>query len=131
MDEEIFGPIIPIINYNIKEEVVDFVRKFSKPLAYYVFSEDQQTIDYYLRHSTSGVVCINDAMMQAFESKLPFGGINSSGMGSYHGIYGFRELSHRRGVFYQSSKTPLDEFGVPPYADKTDLVWQQLSKENK
>jgi aldehyde dehydrogenase (NAD+) len=128
MAEEIFGPITPLMTYNTKEEAVAFVRRGSKPLAYYVFSEDQSHIDFFLQNSTSGGVCINDTMLQAFELNLPFGGINNSGIGSYHGVFGFKEFSHRRGVFYQSKRTPIDQFGIPPYQGKLEPVWQQLIK---
>lgn len=126
MNEEIFGPLLPIFTYNTKEEAVDFVRKYDKPLAYYIFSEDQENIDYLLDNSTSGGVCINDTLLQGFEPNIPFGGVNNSGMGSYHGIFGFRELSHARGVFYQSEQVPIDDFGQPPYAGKIETVLAQI-----
>jgi aldehyde dehydrogenase (NAD+) len=126
MNEEIFGPILPVFTYDTKEEVVDFVRQYDKPLAYYIFSEDQSNIDYFLEHSTSGGVCINDTLLQGFEPNIPFGGVNNSGMGSYHGIFGFRELSHSRGVFYQSPQVPIDDFGQPPYAGKVETVLSQI-----
>ena len=130
MAEEIFGPITPIINYNTKEEAIAYIRKFPKPLCFYVYSESPENIDYFLSNSTSGGVCINDLMQQTFELRLPFGGVNNSGMGSYHGVYGFRELSNRRSVYYQSPQTPVDEFARPPYTDKANKLWEQLAKNS-
>jgi aldehyde dehydrogenase (NAD+) len=130
MAEEIFGPITPIINYNTKEEAVAYIRKFAKPLNFYAYSESPENIDYFLSNTTSGGVCINDLMQQTFDLRLPFGGVNNSGIGSYHGVYGFRELSNRRSVYYQSPQTPVDEFAQPPYAGKESLLWKQLTKNS-
>jgi aldehyde dehydrogenase (NAD+) len=127
MKEEIFGPILPVFTYKSKEEVVDFVRQFDKPLSYYIFSADQHMIDYLIDNSSSGGVAVNDIMLQAFDENLPFGGVNGSGMGNYHGIYGFRELSHAKGVFIQSSETPVDEFGQQPYSGKVKALLEKLS----
>ena len=73
-----------------------------KPLALYVFSQDEAFIEDVLRNTTSGGVTVNNCLMHVAEHHLPFGGVNNSGMGSYHGIYGFRELSHQRAVLYSA-----------------------------
>ena len=88
MAEEIFGSITPIINYNTKEEAVAYIRKLDKPLNFYAYNESPENIDYFLSNTTSGGVCINDLMQQTFDLRLPFGGVNNSGIGSYHGVYG-------------------------------------------
>ncbi len=127
MKEEIFGPILPVFTYDTKEELVDFVRQFDKPLAYYIFSEDQELIEYLISHSTSGGVCVNDVLLQGFDENLPFGGVNNSGLGNYHGIYGFQELSHAKGVFIQNETIAVDEFGSQPYKGKVKTVIDNLS----
>jgi len=127
MKEEIFGPLLPVFTYSTKEELVDFVRQFDKPLAYYIFSEDQEMIDYLIGHSTSGGVCVNDVLLQGFDENLPFGGVNNSGIGNYHGVYGFRELSHAKGVFIQNDQIAVDDFGQQPYKGKVKTVIGNLA----
>lgn len=126
MKEEIFGPLLPVFTYDTKEELVDFVRQFDKPLAYYIFSEDQEMIDYLIGHSTSGGICINDVLLQGFDENLPFGGVNNSGIGNYHGKYGFQELSHAKGVFIQNDQIAVDEFSQQPYKGKVKIVIDSL-----
>lgn len=118
MQEEIFGPLLPVFTYRTKEEAVAFIRRLDKPLAFYIFSEDQSVIDYYISHSTSGGVCVNDVLLQGFDEHIPFGGVNNSGIGHYHGVYGFQELSHAKGVFIQSPELPVNFFSMQPYAGK-------------
>jgi len=103
MQEEIFGPILPVLTYRSLDEVTKHVDATGKPLALYVFSPDQSFVDQVLLHSSSGGVTVNGVMMQYAESRLPFGGVNGSGIGRYKGIYGFRELSNARSVFVQKA----------------------------
>jgi aldehyde dehydrogenase (NAD+) len=102
LHEEIFGPILPIMAYTEPQEVCEAVQRGGKPLAMYVFSEDRGFIDTILSNTSSGGVTINGWATHWFEPQLPFGGVNESGMGRYHGVHGFRELSHERSVFVQS-----------------------------
>ncbi|AVB09638.1 aldehyde dehydrogenase [Bacillus velezensis] len=104
MQEEIFAPILPIMNYEDISEAVDYITDRDKPLALYVFSRNQELIDYVLQHTTSGNASINDVVVHFTDVNLPFGGVNTSGIGSYHGVYGFKEFSHEKGVFIQASK---------------------------
>ncbi|MEW4058873.1 aldehyde dehydrogenase family protein [Bacillus siamensis] len=104
MQEEIFAPILPIMNYEDISEAVDYITERDKPLALYVFSHNQELIDYVLQHTTSGNASINDVVVHFTDVNLPFGGVNTSGIGSYHGVYGFKEFSHEKGVFIQASK---------------------------
>lgn len=99
MQEEIFGPLLPIIPYDSVGEIAAQVDATGKPLAIYVFSKDESFVDDLLRRTSSGGVTVNGVMMHYLESRLPFGGVNSSGIGVYKGIHGFRELSHARSVF--------------------------------
>lgn len=104
MQEEIFAPILPMMNYEDIDEVIDYVNDRDKPLALYVFSQNQDLIDNVLQHTTSGNAAINNVVVHFSDVNLPFGGVNTSGIGSYHGVYGFKEFSHEKGVFIQASK---------------------------
>ncbi|MHA6488429.1 aldehyde dehydrogenase family protein [Bacillus cabrialesii] len=104
MQEEIFAPILPMMNYEDIDEVIDYVNDRDKPLALYVFSHNQGLIDNVLQHTTSGNAAINDVVVHFSDVNLPFGGVNTSGIGSYHGVYGFKEFSHEKGVFIQAAK---------------------------
>ncbi|MGG3031311.1 aldehyde dehydrogenase family protein [Bacillus stercoris] len=104
MQEEIFAPILPMMNYEDIDEVIDYVNDRDKPLALYVFSHNQDLIDNVLQHTTSGNAAINDVVVHFSDVNLPFGGVNTSGIGSYHGVYGFKEFSHEKGVLIQAAK---------------------------
>ncbi|MDE1191355.1 MAG: aldehyde dehydrogenase family protein [Arachidicoccus sp.] len=117
MQEEIFGPLLPVIPYEKLDEAIDHVNKNSKPLALYVFSQNENTVETVISNTSSGGVTVNEGMLHVFDPSLPFGGINGSGMGVYHGIYGFRELSHLKPI-YKASNGPLDESLHPPFAAK-------------
>lgn len=95
MQEEIFGPIFPVLTFTQIEEVVEFVSKREKPLALYYFGKND---DYILSHTISGGTCINDVIMHIVNGNMPFGGVGNSGMGSYHGKESFMTFSHRRSV---------------------------------
>ena len=99
MRDEIFGPLLPILRYRDLAEVTGFIDAGGKPLAVYVFSSDPAFVDEVLLHTSSGGVTVNGVMSHASESRLPFGGVNQSGIGRYKGVHGFRELSHARAVF--------------------------------
>lgn len=98
MDEEIFGPLLPIMGYQDLGEVIARINQGPKPLALYVYSRNNENIDKVLMQTVSGGACVNHALMQFLHSKLPFGGINNSGIGNAHGHYGFKAFSHERGV---------------------------------
>ena len=111
MQEEIFGPIFPVLTFNQIEEVTDFVAKRERPLALYYFGKKG---DYILRHTISGGTCINDVIMHIVNGNMPFGGVGNSGMGSYHGKESFMAFSHRRAVV--STPTFVDmPFRYMPY----------------
>ena len=99
MQEEIFGPIFPVLTFNDLNEVISFINHREKPLALYYFGKEDKKI---LRHTSSGGTCINDVIMHIVNHKVPFGGVGNSGMGSYHGKDSFLVFSHRRSVI----KTP-------------------------
>ena len=99
MQDEIFGPILPVLAYEKTTEITDHIDATGKPLAMYVFSPEQAFVDEVLLNSSSGGVTVNGVMLHYAESRLPFGGCNNSGIGRSKGVHGFRELSNARSVF--------------------------------
>lgn len=112
MQEEIFGPILPVLTFDKIEEVISFVTAREKPLALYYFGKDGDKV---LRHTSSGGACINDTIMHIANENVPFGGVGMSGMGSYHNKLSFDAFSHRRAVL--STPTLFDlPFRYMPYS---------------
>jgi aldehyde dehydrogenase (NAD+) len=101
MQEEIFAPIVPLVTYRHLDEVIQHISSRGKPLALYIYSRNQDTIDRILARTSSGGVTINGFFSHYLENQLPFGGVNQSGMGSYHGVHGFKAFSHERAVYTQ------------------------------
>src|SRR5262249_21140070 len=101
MQEEIFGPILPIKTYDKLEDAIDYVNDHPRPLALYFFSHDSEQIDKVLDRTVSGGVSINATMMHIAQDDLPFGGVGPSGMGHYHAKEGFDSFSKKKPVFYQ------------------------------
>ena len=98
MEEEIFGPLLPVLGYNDLDEVIAHINEGPKPLALYIYSRNNAHIDKVLTQTVSGGACVNHALVQFLQGNLPFGGINNSGIGNAHGHYGFKAFSHERGV---------------------------------
>jgi coniferyl-aldehyde dehydrogenase len=119
MQEEIFGPVMPIKPYDTIDETVDYVNAHDRPLGLYYFGSDKQETEQVLNHTTSGGVTVNDVIMHIAQENLPFGGVGPSGMGSYHGEDGFRTFSHAKAVFKQATFNPAEKLGLrPPYGEK-------------
>lgn len=104
MQEEIFGPVVPVLTYKTLDEVIQYIEDRPKPLALYVYSNNQGNIDAVLKRTSSGGVTVNGFFSHYLENHLPFGGVNESGNGSYHGVFGFRAFSHERAVYVQAPK---------------------------
>jgi aldehyde dehydrogenase (NAD+) len=104
MQEEIFAPIVPVMTYKNIDEVIEHISGRAKPLALYIYSNDRNNIDKVLSRTSSGGVTINGFFSHYLESQLPFGGVNQSGMGSYHGVFGFKAFSHERAIYMQESR---------------------------
>jgi aldehyde dehydrogenase (NAD+) len=104
MQEEIFAPIVPVVTYKNLDEVIAHISGRAKPLALYIYSNDQGNIDKILSKTSSGGVTINGFFSHYLENQLPFGGVNQSGMGSYHGVFGFRAFSHERAIYVQQGR---------------------------
>ena len=114
MQEEIFGPIFPIVTFSTTEEAILFVTDREKPLALYYFGESKKNIRNVLKHTSSGGACINDTIMHIANENLPFGGVGQSGMSAYHGKESFKVFSHHRAVV--TTTTHLDlPFRYMPY----------------
>jgi coniferyl-aldehyde dehydrogenase len=116
MREEIFGPVLPVVAYDALDEAIDFIRARARPLALYCFSHDGAARDKVLKRTHSGGVTINDWGWHVVNHDAPFGGVGNSGMGTYHGVEGFRELSHARTVFKRHRFFPIGLF-YPPYGN--------------
>ena len=101
MQEEVFGPLLPVKAYQKVDEAIDYINAHDRPLGLYYFGTDKDERDRVLDRTTSGGVSVNDVVMHVAQEELPFGGIGPAGMGAYHGYEGFREFSHRKSVFHQ------------------------------
>lgn len=118
MQEEVFGPILPVMRYRSLDEVVDRVNTADRPLALYYFGTDKRELAELEARTTSGGICVNDVIMHCAQESLPFGGIGPSGMGAYHGRDGFLEFSHKKAIYHQIKRDlgPLLTLR-PPYTD--------------
>ena len=116
MQDEIFGPVLPVKTYRALDEAIDYVNAHDHPLGLYVFAEDQAEQERVLSRTTSGGATVNDVMFHVSMDDLPFGGVGPSGMGSYHGPEGFKAFSHARAVFRQPKLDITRLAGIrPPY----------------
>ncbi len=114
MQNEIFAPILPLVHYDTLDAAIDYVNERPRPLALYVFGDNQHEIDQVRSHTVSGGLCINEVVMHVVQHDLPFGGVGDSGTGAYHGQAGFERLSHMKPIFIQSKINGLN-FLLPPY----------------
>lgn len=121
MSEEIFGPILPIIEYDNINEVIEYIRSTEKPLALYYFTENKIKAQQMIFRTSSGGCAINDVVIQVANGNIPFGGVGNSGMGSYHGKYSFDTFSHRRGVMDSSTRVNLG-IKFAPFKNKISLI---------
>ena len=117
MQEEIFGPILPVIGYGDKQEVADYINARDTPLALYPFSRERAFVDFFIDRVMSGGVTVNDTFMHFVQADLPVGGVGLSGIGQYQAREGFERLSELRPVFEQGSATPVQWMFQPPYGD--------------
>lgn len=117
MEEEIFGPILPIITFKDIEEVIDYLQNKEKPLALYLFTNSKKVKNLILKNISFGGGCINDTVMHLSNPYLPFGGIGNSGTGQYHGQYSFLLFSHQKGINEKSRYFDLS-LRYPPYSEK-------------
>ena len=120
MGEEIFGPVLPVLTFDRVEEALEFVNARPRPLALYLFSQNKQTHELFLRRSSFGGGCINDTIIHLATSRMPFGGVGNSGMGGYHGGASFDTFSHRKSIVKKSAWIDLPVRYAPysPVKDK-------------
>ena len=126
MDEEIFGPLLPIIGYTDLDAVIREINAMPKPLALYVWSKTNATIDKVLNETSSGGACVNHTVVQFLHLNLPFGGVNNSGIGNGHGHFGFKAFSHERGVI--RTRFALAPMMFPPYTDRVKKMIKLFMK---
>ena len=120
MQEEIFGPLLPILTYRTLDEAITAINQRPKPLTVYLFSKDKSAQDKVLHQTTAGSLCINDVILQGAVWDLPFGGVGKSGIGHYHGPHSFNTFSHLKGVLKKPFWMDLN-WRYPPYEGKVDL----------
>jgi aldehyde dehydrogenase (NAD+) len=99
LQEEIFAPVLPVMTYDSLDQVIGYIAAQDKPLALYIYSNDATNVEKILSRTSSGGVTVNGVFSHYLENQLPFGGVNASGMGSYHGVFGFKAFSHERAVY--------------------------------
>ena len=130
MQEEIFGPLLPILPYTNLDDVIEFVNARPRPLATYYFGDEDEKCRRYLDRTHSGGVVLNDVLVHAGVEDLPFGGVGASGMGSYHGREGFKTFSHARAVF-RSPRFAVSRFMAPPYGARMRKVMQWMLRRER
>ena len=118
MGDEIFGPVLPVLRFKDIEEPVRHIASGEKPLALYLYTRDQKTVDYVLRHTRAGGTSINHNGLHYFNLDLPFGGDNYSGLGKSHGVFGFQAFSNARAVLQQRTAFSPIELMMPPYGGR-------------
>ncbi len=125
MQDEIFGPLLPIMTYTSLDEVIAYINRHERPLGLYAFSNNQNFVDKLIKNTMSGGVTINDCAMHVAQHDIPFGGVGNSGMGHYHGYEGFLEFSKLRPVFKQA-KIALAI--PPPYGSTVERIYTLVKK---
>jgi aldehyde dehydrogenase (NAD+) len=132
MQEEIFGPILPVLTVKTPEEAIRFINARPKPLSLYVFSKNSDLQQKFLRETSAGAVVTNDVFMHSITPGLPFGGVGESGLGAYHGKFTFEAFSHMKPVLYAPT-LPDPSFRFPPYTEQglslSKLVMFKLSMQ--
>jgi coniferyl-aldehyde dehydrogenase len=127
MQDEIFGPLLPVVTYRDLDAAIAFVNARPRPLALYYFDNDRSRIDRVLNETVAGGVTINDTLLHIAQDDLPFGGVGPSGMGCYHGFEGFQTFSARKAVFHQSRLSGIGLF-KPPYGARFEWLIRILMR---
>lgn len=124
MEEEIFGPLLPVVGFRDLNTVIDTINRQPKPLALYIWGNDRHRIDHIIASTSAGGTCVNHVMAQFLNQSLPFGGVNNSGLGSYHAEWGIRAFSHERAIVEATHFTA--RFLFPPRVEKLRKPLQWL-----
>lgn len=126
MSDEIFGPVLPVLTVESVDQAIDFVKQRPKPLAAYLFTTSKATREQVVRQVPAGGMVINQLLLQVATTRMPFGGVGPSGMGAYHGRFGFEEFSHRKAVLAKPTRPDLSAMFYPPYTDKRLRLLRRL-----
>lgn len=127
MEDEIFGPILPVLSFSSKEDIADIIVNYPKPLALYVFSEDNSFSEKILKTYSFGGGAINDVVIHVVNKKLPFGGVGNSGNGAYHGKHSFDTFSHKKSISKRGTWLDIP-LRYAPYGDKGSLISMLMKK---
>ena len=127
LQEEIFGPILPILPYDHVDDVITYINARPRPLALYWFGKNEAERDRILARTISGGVTVNDTLMHYSHANLPFGGVGTSGMGAYHAEFGFEAFSHKKPIYYRPANNPSSRIH-PPYGKKGDKIIKLLRR---
>jgi acyl-CoA reductase-like NAD-dependent aldehyde dehydrogenase len=125
MQEEIFGPLLPVISIDSIGDAVEFISSRPHPLALYVFAENKTVVDHVLANTTAGGVTVNGTIMHISNPSLPFGGVGESGMGAYHGKSSVRQFQHMKPVLSRGTKID-PSLAYPPYTEKKIKLFRKL-----
>ena len=125
MQEEIFGPVLPVKPYKSLDEAIQYVNQHPRPLALYYFDSDKERVAHVLERTVSGGAAVNETLLHFGIDDMPFGGVGPSGMGAYHGREGFETFSHKKSVLYQA-KWNAAGLLAPPYGDRIDRMLKML-----
>lgn len=125
MQEEIFGPVLPVITYKRLDQALEYINDRPRPLALYLFDDSSATHDMVMKQTIAGGVCINDTLFHIAQENLPFGGVGDSGMGHYHGKFGFDTMSKLKPIFKQSRFHVMEQLS-PPYDRKLFAIMTKL-----
>ena len=126
MTDEIFGPILPVITVQSLDEAISFVNSRPKPLAAYLFTKTKSIRERVVKEVSAGGMVINHLLFHFVTHKMPFGGVGPSGMGAYHGKFGFEEFSHRKTVMTKPTRPDVGAFIYPPYTEKAWKLARRL-----
>jgi aldehyde dehydrogenase (NAD+) len=126
MTDEIFGPILPVLTVQNLDEAIEFVNARPKPLAAYLFTKAKAVRERVIKEVPAGGMVVNHLLFHFATHKLPFGGVGSSGLGAYHGKFGFEEFSHRKSVLTKPTRPDLASFIYPPYTEKAWKLARRL-----
>ncbi|MFD2571884.1 aldehyde dehydrogenase family protein [Spirosoma soli] len=126
MEDEIFGPVLPVLTYDTLDDALQVVNQREKPLALYIHSRNRKNTQYIIDHTSAGDTVINDTMLQFGNVELPFGGVNNSGLGKSNGFFSFQEFSNQRGIMQRDFGTM--KFIYPPYTDKVKKLIRFIVK---
>jgi aldehyde dehydrogenase (NAD+) len=126
MTNEIFGPILPVISVESLDEAIDFVNSRPKPLSAYLFTKARAVRERVIKEVPAGGMLVNHLAFQVSTTRLPFGGVGASGMGAYHGRWGFEEFSHRKSVLTKPTRPDVSSLIYPPYTEKAQKLARRL-----